>query len=135
MRVLRINGAGGVEIAIGFLRLGDLVDQAIDIGLEFWIRSDAQSVGGALDYFVRVGVVEGKAWRVFVGERFAANGFGGPDEILDTASALTLIEGGGNTDAAIGFYFGGPELIGDVNLIERDRLNRVIGLGRCLDRK
>jgi hypothetical protein len=42
MRVLRIDRPRRVDIAVGFLRGGDLCDQTIDVGVKLWIRRDAQ---------------------------------------------------------------------------------------------
>ena len=58
MRMLGIDGARRVEVAVLLLRRGDLRDQSVDVRIEFRVGLHAERVDGALDDLVDVGVVE-----------------------------------------------------------------------------
>src|ERR1041385_7554083 len=69
MRMLGIDRARGVQIAVGFLRGGDLRDQIVDVRLQLRIRQDAQSVRRTFDDLVQIGVVEWIPRRFLVRKR------------------------------------------------------------------
>ena len=58
--VLRIPGAGGVDVTVGLLRRGHDDQHAVDVGFQLRVRIGLQEVGGAFDGFVHVRVVERK---------------------------------------------------------------------------
>ena len=83
-----IHRAGCVEVAVGLLRGGNERQDAVDVGLQTLVGERLQEVGGALDGFVDVGVVE---W-----ESADADGVGRMDcahEIVVAARRLAFTEG------------------------------------------
>ena len=52
VRRLRVDRACRVEIPVGLLRRGDLLDEAVDVGFQLGIGVDAQRVGRAFNHFV-----------------------------------------------------------------------------------
>src|SRR5207237_390873 len=111
----RIDGPSRVEIAILLLRCTDIRNQAVHVRLELWIGMNAQSVGGAFDYFVDIGVVKWIAWRFLVCELFALQRCGRSNKIVQPSGTLALAERKRNGHLAIGFNFGSPERIVDVH--------------------
>src|SRR4051812_4282985 len=126
MRMLGIDGSRRVDITIGFLRRGDLVDQAVYIcpQLRIWIYP--KRVRRSFNYLIWVGIVK-REWRVVpVLDSDATKYLGSTNEILDPPCPLTLIESRRDADLAICFDLWGPKLIVHVHLRERNWFDRVI---------
>src|ERR1017187_1808736 len=121
-----IDGAGGVEVAVRLLRRGDLLDQSIDVGVELGIWMNAEGVGGALDHFVDVSVVEGIRRIFVVVERLARKRLGGADEIIDASGLLIFLKGERDGDGAVGLDAGRPESVVDMDGGEGYRSHRII---------
>ena len=134
VRARGVDGAGGVEVAIGFLCRRDFFDQAVDVGVQLRIRADAQRIRSALDDLVQVGIVEGIPRRLRVLERLVAERLRRPDEILDATGELALLERERNRLGAIGLDARRPEHIGEVNGGEGHRLDGIVAPGRCAAR-
>src|SRR5260370_39375364 len=66
MRMRGIDGPGGVEISVFFLRGSDFFDERVEIRVELRVGMNAERVGSAFDHFEEVGIVEG-VWRGTVG--------------------------------------------------------------------
>src|SRR5260370_42297938 len=62
MRMRGIDGPGGVEISVFFLRGSDFFDERVEIRVELRVGMNAERVGSAFDHFEEVGIVEG-GWR------------------------------------------------------------------------
>ena len=139
VRVLRIDGPRGVEVAVLLLGGGDLRDQGVEVRLQLRIRLDAQRVGGALDHLVDVGVVEGIAGRLLVRERLPPQDGPRPLEVVDPLRFLAHLEGEGDGDRPIHLDAREPEGVVKVHRGEGHRLHRVVArglprlfVGRCL---
>ena len=90
-----IHRAGCVEVAVGFLGGRHDGEHAVDIGFETRVGKGLEEVGGALDGFVDVGVVE---W-----ESADADGVGRmgcAHEIVVAARRLAFTEGQGDGHVA-----------------------------------
>jgi hypothetical protein len=127
-----IDGAGGVEVAVLFLRGGDARDQAIDVGIELGVGMHAEGIAGGLDHLVEVAVVEGIAGGLLIGEGLAAQHHGGAVEVADAAGLLVLFEGEGDGDGAVDLDARRPEEVVEMDGGEGDGLHRVVARGRLL---
>ena len=126
VRVLGINGAGRVEVTVRLLGRGDLRDEAVQVGFQPGVRTNAERVGGALDHLVEVRVVEGVARRRLVREGLAAEGGRGALEVVDALALLALLEGEGNAHRPVGLDARQPERVREVHRRERHRSHRVV---------
>ena len=126
MRMFGINGAGGVKIAVRFLRGGQQGDERVEVGRHFGVGVNRQRIGSAFEDLVRIGVVERKSRRFAVLDVFAAQHGGRAFEIVHAPGRLALSKSIGNGDGAVGFEAGRPESIVQVNGGERRGLDGVI---------
>ena len=101
MRVLRINCARGIEIAVRLLCCANLLNQSVDVGFELGIWLDVQSVSRTLDHLIDVGVVEGITGRSFVLQRLSPERRGGPLEVVDALCLFVLLKGEGDGNSAV----------------------------------
>ena len=101
------KGAGGVEVAVRFLGLGDVSDEVVEILLELGVWVRGERVGRALDDLVHVGVVE----------RDAAEAMplapSGRLEVVDAARLLALAEVGLHRHDAVRLKARQPEARAD----------------------
>src|SRR5580693_2798200 len=111
MRIQRIDGAGGVKIAVLFLRSADAGDELIEKRVELRIGLGAKGVGRAFDDFENVAVVVGIFWRGFIGERLSSEDGGGAIQIVEVAGFFELNEGGGDGRFAIELDARRPEIV------------------------
>ena len=135
MRILRIDRARRVDVAVGLLRGRDLRDQSVDVGIELRIGRDAQRIRRALDHLVEIGFVERIAGRPLVDVAIAAQHRGGALEQLDAAGQLALLERRRNARGAIDLDARRPELVVQMHGGERHRLDRIVGLALRLRRQ
>ena len=124
--LLGVDRARGVKITVRLLRVGDLVDQAVEVGVELRVRMNAERVGGSLDDLVQVTVVERVARRLSVPERLAAQRGGGALEVADAAGLLALGEGERDRDGPVGFDAGRPECVAQMHGGEGHRLDGIV---------
>ena len=129
MRILRIDRARRVDVAVGLLRGGDLRDQSVDVGIELRIGRDAERIRRAFDHLVEIGFVERIAGRTRVDVRVAAQHRGGALEQVDAAGQLALLERRRNARGAVDLDARRPELVVEMHGGERHRLDRIVGLG------
>ena len=61
VRLLGVDGARGVEVAVRLLGGSHDIEHGVDVGLEFAVRIGLQDVGGTLDGLIDIGVVEREA--------------------------------------------------------------------------
>ena len=104
MRMLRIDGTGCIEIAIGFLCSPYDVKHGVDVGLQFLVRIGLKHVAGALDGLIDIGIVKRKAHELrdiplgclqpLVARML--QGIGRHVEVLITMLTLALREGQGD---------------------------------------
>ncbi len=128
MRVLRIDRAGGVEVAVGLLGGRDLRDQPINVGIEFRIRRDAQRIGRAFDHLVEVAFVERIAGRALVDVGLAAQHRGGAVKQRHAPGELALLEGRRDARGPVDLDARRPEHVAQVNGGERNRLDGIVRL-------
>ena len=126
VRMLGIDRASGVEVAVRFLGGADLGDQVVQVSLHLRIGLNGQRIRGAFEHLIGIGIVERIPRRLLVGEGFAAQGLGRPLEVVHTAGFLALLESERDGDQAIGFDARRPEDIVKVHCGERDGLDRVV---------
>jgi hypothetical protein len=126
MRMLGIDGAGRIEVAVALLGGRDLRDEPVQVGLQLRVRAHAERVGGALDHLIEVGVVEGIARRRLVGERLAPQDRGGALEVVDALRLLALLEGERHAHRPVGLDARQPERVRQVHGGERHRLDRIV---------
>ena len=107
--MFRILRTGRVEIAVGFLCGSHEVDDAVDVVFHLLVGIGLQQVGGSLDGFVHVGVVEAVAFHLEAEVRVGVHLLGGVDEVRIAALALTLAEGERDGDLARGLKSLSPE--------------------------
>ena len=127
VRVLRIDRARRVDVAVGLLRRGDLGDHAVDVGVELRIGLHVEHVGRPFDHLVEVGVVERVGRRLLV-VRLAAERLRGALEVVDAPGLLALLEGGGNRHLAVRLDARRPEHVVQVDRRERHGLDGVVAL-------
>ena len=60
-RILGINGATGVEIAVRFLGARDFCDQVVEIGVQVRVTAQCEGIGRTFHYFHHIGVIEENA--------------------------------------------------------------------------
>src|SRR5713101_5990209 len=125
--LLRIDRARWIEVAVLFLSSRDLLNQAVNISLEFRIGMNAQRVSGAFNHFVKVAVVERVRWKLLVLELALERGCGAI-EILDAAVLLALLKGERNRHRPIDLDARRPKFVVEVDRGKRDRLDGVITL-------
>ena len=116
-----VDGAGGVEVAVGLLGLAHFGYEHIQVSRQLLVRVQAERVRGALQRLVNVGVVEGKR-----GGELAALGRGHL-EVLHPVGGLAALKRGRNGDGRVGFQARLPEVIGHLHLGEGHGLNGVVG--------
>ena len=87
---LGIDGASGVEIAVGFLGCPHHIEHAVDISLQPFVRIGLENIACPLDGLVDIGVVEGEAHE-FAHVIFLV-GPGRLDEVVVSPFALALAE-------------------------------------------
>ena len=56
--MLRVDGTGGIEIAVGFLGCSHHVEHGVDVGFKFRIGISLQNIRGSFDGFIDIGIVE-----------------------------------------------------------------------------
>ena len=84
------------------------------------IGIDLERVGGAFHNLIDVGIVEVNPFVLAFFEP------GGLLEVSDSPGLLALIEGVGDSDLSAGLKPGSPEIVADLHLAERHRLDVVI---------
>ena len=128
MRILRIDRARRVDVAVRLLRGGDLRDQAVDVGVELRIGTDAERVRRAFDHLVEVGFVERITGRPLVDVRSPRSTLAARSNIFDAARQLALLECGRNAHGAVGLDARRPEHVVEMDRGERHRLDRIVRL-------
>ena len=116
----RIDRSRRIEVAIGFLRSGDLRDQVIQIMLQLRVGMHRHCVGRTLNDFVDVRIVKRGAAKL-AGHELARLG-----EIVDPSGFLALLEVIPDGGQAVGFHPRCPEAVLDPDLGEGDWLDWVI---------
>src|SRR5262249_26821393 len=91
MRLLRIDAARRIQIAVLLLCCGDLFDQTVDVSLNLRIRMNGQRIGGTFDDFVDVSVVERIARQLLVARSDPGKRGGSAFEVLETTAFFTLL--------------------------------------------
>ena len=113
MRVGRVLRAGGIEVAVGLLRLGNDVDDRVAVGLQTLVRIGLQDIGGTFECLVGVGIVERVAHAVDLEHLRGVLQVGsGVLEVLVAAFALALREGEGYGSVTTGLEALTPERAG-----------------------
>ena len=124
------GGLGGVEIAVFFLGGGELGNEIVEVLIQFGIVFECQCVGGSLDDFEDVGVVEEDSLeliRIF---------FCRCDKICDSSRLFATFETIGHGHLSIRLHARRPESWPDFDGSERDGLDWIVGdvgrpCGRC----
>ena len=129
MRLLGVDGPGGVEITVFLLCRADLFDQAVHVGFELGVRMNAQAVGSSFDHLVEVGVVKGIARRLLVPERFTPERGARAQEIVNASCFLALLEGERDRHCPIDFDARRPEVVAKMDGGEGHGLDGVIPQG------
>ncbi len=127
MRILRVDRARRVQVAVRLLRRGDLGDEVVDVGVELRVGVHVERVGRALDHFVHVRVVERVARRPLVRELLASKRLRGAHEQIHAARELALLERRGNARRPVRLHARRPEHVVELHARERDRLDRIVG--------
>ena len=78
----------GRQIAVGLLRLGNDVNDGVEIVIEIGVVMDSQRIRGSFDDLVGVGIVEGE-----ITTMLTLDEPGGNREVVETAIHLTLMKG------------------------------------------
>ncbi len=113
--VFRVARAGGEKIPIRLLGFGDDLDEAVDVFLQLEVRMLPERIRSALNHLVDIGVVVSLA---FVCPSLEACG---DPEVVHPPGLLVHAEGERDGNRAVGFDAGGPELVLDLHLRERNR--------------
>ena len=128
MGLLRVDGAGGIQIAVGLLGGSHHIKHAVDIVLQLLVGIGLQYIAGAFYRLVDIGVVERESHeRAHV---VGIAGMGGLDEILVASFTLALTEGKRD-----GHFAGGLDALPQkgvlIHLHGRER-NLRVGIARSL---
>ena len=118
--VVEVQRARGVEVAVGLLRLGDLVDEVVEVLLELRVGMRGERVCRALDDLVNIRVVEGNALET------ASGALAGQFEVADASSLLALLEIYLNGHDAVRLEARIPEPGADRDVRHLRRLERVV---------
>ena len=128
MGLLGVDGAGGIQIAVGFLGGGHHVEHAVDVVLQFLVGVGLQYIAGAFYRLVHIGVVERESHES--AHVVGIAGMGGLDEILVASFTLALTEGKRD-----GHFAGGLDALPQkgvlIHLHGRER-NLRVGIARSL---
>ena len=114
--MLRIDGAGGVKVAVGFLGGGKPGNERIEVGRHFRVGLDRQGIGSAFKNLVRIGVVERISRRLAVGDILAVKDGRGPVKIVHAAGGFALSKGIGNRDGPVGFEARRPKSVIEMDI-------------------
>ena len=128
VRVLRIDAAGGVKVAIWFLGGSNESDQVVNIGGGRGLGMHRQGVGGAFQDFVRVRIIKRIARSIQVGLRFAMQHPRGALKIIHPAGFLAFLKSIGDGGQPVGFNARRPKIIIQMHVREGDWLDRIIVL-------
>ena len=98
--MLRINGAGCIEIAIWLLCSTHHIEHAVDISLQLLVRVSLENIAGTFDGLINIGIIEREAHKLahipLLGIQTRVvrmlQGIGSHIEVLVTVLALTLAE-------------------------------------------
>ena len=128
--MLRVHRPGRVQVAVRLLRRRDDHEDAVDIGLQLFVRIGLKHVGCAFDGLIDVGVVKGIALHLITEVHRRMHLLLRLYEVLVTAFAFALGEGQGNGDLAGGFQPLSPERIrGHLHAGERNRVDGITAGG------
>ena len=100
MRMLRIDGASGIKIAVGLLSSSHDVEHGVDIRLQLVVRIGLKNIRGTFDGLIDIGIIERETHELShipLGgvESFVSRmlqGVGSHLEVLITMRLLTLLE-------------------------------------------
>jgi hypothetical protein len=130
VRRLGRQRAGRVQIPVRLLRGGDLLNQPIDVRIELRIRFHRHRVRGAFDDLVDVGVVERELRVLLVRRRLPAQPGRGALKVVQACVLLALLKCERNRHRPIRLDARRPERVVQVNVGERNGLDRIIILRR-----
>ena len=133
-RAVGMHRAPGVEVAVGFLRGGDVLDEFFDARGGCGIRLHAQAERCAFDGFVDVRVVEGvlRGWLILeisFARRAATHRLGGEIEVEHAFGRFALGKREGEGDSRVGRLSGVQQAASDADVGEGNRLDGIIGPG------
>ena len=116
MRMGGVHGAGGVEIAVWFLRGCHYIQHTVNICFQLLVRIGLQQVAGTLDGLIDIGVIKRELGGAVVAAVVAACGLGhlggGVLKVGVSVSLLTLAECQRDGNLAALAYAVTPECIG-----------------------
>ena len=87
VRMLRVHGAAGVEVAVGFLRGGHNHQHTVDVLSQFLVWVSLQQVAGAFNGFIDVRIVKGQS-----ADFYRIAGMRCVDEVLISSCFLAFAE-------------------------------------------
>ena len=98
--MLRVDGTGGIEIAIWLLCRSYHIEHAVDVSLQLFVRISLEDVAGTFDGLINIGIIEREAHELahipLLGIQARVvrmlQGIGSHIEILVTVLALTFAE-------------------------------------------
>src|SRR5450631_3285764 len=122
MGFVGIDGPGGIEITIGFLRFADNRNQRIYIGFHFCVGMNSKRKRSTFNGFVNIRIVEwvfGTELSFFCGSH---------DKITYPARDLASGERSRYGNRPVDFNSGKPETVGKFYLREQNALDRIVFL-------
>ena len=132
MGMLRIHGAGGVKVTVGFLGCGHYCQDAVYICLQFFVGVGLEHIGSAFYGFVDIGVVKGVSLHFVAKVYRGMHLFFGFHKVLIAALGLTFGEGEGDGHLTGSLETLAPEgVLLDFHAGKGHRVYGITGRRRC----